>query len=241
MAETAAERLPVRFEVEATRVDEVPAGGFAVECSGGSGGRGTLEADAVVLATGGVEAGRLLGRVATAAERDYLVSVEHGPEVVLSAALSSPPSGIAQRIRVPACEDLPIESVLLEPGQAGCRAPAGAGTLVARASCRFAEANAGTAPEVIEKGLRAGIERLLPAVAASIEHTSLHRTPAAIPRFRVGAYRALERFRRVQEDRRALGRRIYFAGDHLIAPSAEGSVVSGLRAAHDLVTDLARD
>ena len=68
---------------------------------------------------------------------------------------------------------------------------------------------------------------------------SLRRYREAVPRYPVGRYRDLARFRRVQLDRRAAGRRLYFAGDHLSDPTLEGAVRSGLRAAEDVCADLA--
>jgi predicted NAD/FAD-dependent oxidoreductase len=62
-----------------------------------------------------------------------------------------------------------------------------------------------------------------------------------LPRFEVGAYRALARFQHVQLDRRSLGRSLYFAGDYLSGPRFEDAIGSGLRAADALQRDLARD
>jgi oxygen-dependent protoporphyrinogen oxidase len=238
VVEAAAERLPIRLGVEATRVDERPSGGFSVSCRADAGGQGELEADAVVVATSARDAGALVAPIASPAERDHLAGVVQAPEIVLSLALSAPPSGLPQRVRVPRAADQPIECLLLEPGLAEGRAPRGEGVAVLRATTRFSEANGHTTDSVVEKGLLAGLARLFPGVAAHVEDAVLHRRPAAVPRFDVGAYRALERFRRVQADRRALGRRVYFAGDHLVAPSAEGAVVSGVRAAEDLCADV---
>ncbi|HEM45667.1 MAG TPA: hypothetical protein ENO23_01350, partial [Alphaproteobacteria bacterium] len=237
VAQRAAEQLAIRLGVEATRIDERPAGGFDVACRGQAGGRGELEADAVVVATSAAVAGELLAPIAAPAERDHFAAVRTAPEIVLSLALSAPPTGMPQRVRVPRTEDQPLESLLLEPGLAEGRAPRGAGIAVLRATTRFARAHARSADDVVEKGLLAGFTRLFPGAAARVEEAELHRRAAAVPCFDVGAYRALERFRRVQADRRSLGRRVYFAGDHLIGPSAEDAVVSGFRAAADLVAD----
>jgi protoporphyrinogen oxidase len=92
--------------------------------------------------------------------------------------------------------------------------------------------------DIAVKSLLADLKLLYPAFVGSVGGAWLHRSEAGIPAFDVGAYRGLERFRRVQEDRRSLGRRIYFAGDYLISPSVEGRVVSGFRAAADLIADV---
>ena len=59
-----------------------------------------------------------------------------------------------------------------------------------------------------------------------------------MPRFEVGRYRDLERFRRVGEDLRRAGRRLYFAGDSLAGPFLESAILSGQRAAADVAEDL---
>jgi predicted NAD/FAD-dependent oxidoreductase len=225
--------------VAASVVEATKAGGFRVTCEGAAGGSEALDADAVVVATSAAAAAGLVAPIATPPERDYLASVAVGPEVVLALALSRAPTGLPQRIRVPRGEDQPMASLLLEPGLAGGRAPRDCGVALLRATDRFALANQGASGDVVEKGLLAGLARLLPHVASSVEHAVLNRRHAARPEFVVGSYRALDRFRRVQADRRAQGRRLYFAGDHLIGPTAEGSVVSGRRAAADLVADQA--
>ena len=48
----------------------------------------------------------------------------------------------------------------------------------------------------------------------------------------------IARTRVVEADRRAHGRRLYLAGDHCVAPTLEGAVVSGLRAARAVRADL---
>ena len=66
----------------------------------------------------------------------------------------------------------------------------------------------------------------------------LHREPAGRPSFEVGTYNKLARFRRVQNDRRGLGRRLYWAGDYLCGPRLEDAVSSGARAAREAAADL---
>jgi oxygen-dependent protoporphyrinogen oxidase len=239
VAATAADRLSIRFSVEVTRIDEAPAGGFMVECHGAQGGRGELQADVVVIATSAGEAGRIARHVVSPAERDYLGQVRYLPSLTLAVALDRPPSGMPQLVRVPRAERLPFDSLLVEPGIAEGRAPMGGGLITMRANQGFASANAGASDEVVEKGLLAALARLYPALAGSIRTTRLTRRDDVIPRFEVGAYRALARFRRVQDDRREQDRRLYFAGDYLVGPRAESKVVAGLRAAQDLATDLA--
>lgn len=238
IANAAGERLSVRREVEVVRIDEVPSGGFRLDCHGQAGGRGDLEADAVILATSAGEAGRIAHLIVSPAERDFLLGVRQSPEVTLALALDRPPSGLPQRIRVPQVEGLPMDCVLLEPGIAGGRAPMGGGVVTLRASERFARANASAPDDVLAKGLLHGLGRLVPDVESAIIHQRLERRVEGPASFEVGAYRALDRFRGVQSDLREQSRRLYYAGDYLIGPGPESAVIAGERAAHDLLADL---
>ena len=90
----------------------------------------------------------------------------------------------------------------------------------------------------IERSLLSSLGRIFPSLGRSLVATALHRDPVGVPRFEVGAYREMARFQRVQQDRRRLGRRLYFAGDYLAGPRFEDAVVSGARAATAIVSDL---
>ena len=240
LVDEANERLDVRCGVEVTRVIENAGGAFSLECGTREGRKGVLEADAVVLATSAAEACRLAGPALQPAERDTLSAVKTGPSLTLAAAVSRPLAGMPQLVRVPHAEGHVIDACLVEPGIAEGRAPVGASIVTLRASDRFAEANAGAADDVIEKGLVDALTRLCPDARGHVLEARLTRRAAATPRFEVGAYRALARFARVQADRRELGRALYFAGDYLIGPDAESKVISGFRAARDIVADQAR-
>ena len=64
------------------------------------------------------------------------------------------------------------------------------------------------------------------------------RRSLGMPRFDVGRYRAIARFDRVQADRRAAGRRFYFAGDYRVQPSVEGALLSARQVAEEVERDL---
>jgi protoporphyrinogen oxidase len=104
-----------------------------------------------------------------------------------------------------------------------------------RAAGAFAAAHPETPSETLEKELIAEVDRLWPGFANAVEFTRVFRHRFGAPRFDVGTYRALGRFRRVQADRRAAGRRLEFAGDYLVHPSLEGAVRAGERAAAELL------
>jgi protoporphyrinogen oxidase len=107
------------------------------------------------------------------------------------------------------------------------------------ASQQFASAHSSAPDDVAEKAVLGQFSALHPRAAAQVRFARLQRDDQAVPRFEVGAYRAMARFQRVQEDRRAQGRRLYFAGHYLAGVRSENAVASGQRAARALLADWA--
>jgi protoporphyrinogen oxidase len=233
----ASQALPIRHHGSALRVEEGGGAGFEVACDGLAVSGGSLHADAVLVATSPAEAGRLGASILEAAERDFFSAVRERPGIALTAELQRAPSGMPERVRIPAEEGFSAESVIFEPGLPGRRLDGVAGLATIRAREAFAASALQMPGDAVEKCLLADLKILYPALVGSLGECRLRRSPAQTPAFDVGAYRALQRFRRVQEDRRSLGRRLYFAGDYLISPSIEGRVISGFRAAADLIAD----
>ncbi len=234
----AGERLGVRTGWEAVRLEKTD-GGYDISLRSSERNESRLEADAVVVAISASEAERLTAPIHSAAERDYLRDVSYAPGVTLSVALERPLAGLPQWVRVPAIERSPLDSYLSEPGLGGGRAPEGCGILTACASERFGLDHAGSPDEVVSKVMLDALERFHPRIGGLVRFTRLSRAHGAIPHFQVGAYRALDRFRRVQADWRSRGRRVYYAGDYLSGPRPEQALSSGLRAAGELCRDLA--
>ena len=75
--------------------------------------------------------------------------------------------------------------------------------------------------------LIAALSRFHPEVVERIRLARLRRANHENPNFRVGAYRDLARFQRVQVDRGEQGRRIYFAGPYRVGPRPEHALASG--------------
>jgi oxygen-dependent protoporphyrinogen oxidase len=200
-------------------------------------GRGALHADAVVLALPARATERLAGDLLAPAEHDGLAAARSAPAIVLHAALERSPTRKATRLRVPSAEGLPIVSVAVEPGGSGAPAPPGAALLAAVATPAWSRAHLQAADGVVEKELLGALERIFPGVASALRFRQLVRYEEALPRFDVGRYRALAKLRAVQADLREHGRRLYFAGDHWVAPTLEGAIASGLRAAVELCED----
>jgi oxygen-dependent protoporphyrinogen oxidase len=134
-------------------------------------------------------------------------------------------------IRVPSDEGSPIESVLLEPGARGGRAPEGRGLATLRATGAFGRECRDLSIDVVEKTLLDAFEAFQPGVRNAIESTRIFRIESAVSEFAVGHFREIARLERVLEDVSQRGRRVYFAGDYLMGPTWEDALASGHRAA----------
>jgi protoporphyrinogen oxidase len=210
------------------------AGGLAVHLGEG----GTFSGDAVVLALPAAATLRVAEGLLAPAERDALTGASSAPAIVMSLGLEESPVRKATRLRVAPGEGLPLASVAIEPGGSGSPAPHGAALLQAVAAPGWSAAHLDAADTVVEKDLIGALERLYPGATRAARFCKLARHAEALPRFDVGRYRALARLRSVQADLRSGGRRLYFAGDHWMAPTLEGAVASGVRAASELCDDL---
>jgi protoporphyrinogen oxidase len=236
LASAVAERLLVHRGACVQRIDEEASGGFRVEAIDARGLRSAADYDAVVVATSAREAVRIGASLLTTAERDGLAAVRERPVVCLALAVEGDDGGVPREIRFVRGDASIVSAYVVEPGQMLGRAAEGSSQIVAllrdEASLRALQE-----PDdvVVAKVLRA-LGRARPDLGKRVQTARVARTVA--PFFEVGSYRRLARFFAVQRDRRALGRRLYWAGDHLAGAGFEAPVLSGDRAAEDLLADI---
>ncbi len=241
IAERAGILLKARLGVEVTRVDALGSGRVGVEDT-----RGSAEVDAVVLATSAPVAARVANAALTLPERDAFAKVRYLPALTLVVALRRAFSSHPQFIQFPADSQAdsrfdqgsPLESVTLEPGLKGGRAPEGNGLAVLRAKGAWSRRYFDAPDEMIQKELIAAMGRVLPRIHGAALFTQLLREPHAVPAFEVGRYREIADFHRIQADQRADGRRIYFAGDYLMGPGWDAALRAGMRTAAAVERDL---
>ena len=214
------------------RALERSAGGLALDTTVGQ-----FRADGVVLAVSAEETLRIAGAVLVPAERERLAAARSRPAIVLNAALERSPTRKATRVRMPASDGSPLITIAVEPGGSAAPAPMGAALLSLVARADWARAHLEADAAVIEKGLLAALDRVLPGASGDIVFSEVRRYPQAVPHFEVGRYRQLARLAALGAEQRATGRRLYFAGDHWLAPTLEAAVASGRRAAAQLCTD----
>lgn len=197
-----------------------------------------VEADAVVFAIPPRDALRAAGELLTRPEADFLAASTAEAAVVASFACEGALTPHSVWLRVPRVAGLPVASVAFEPGAEGGFAPAGQTLVQLVATPVFSHAHLDAPDDAIARSLGAALERVRPGAARTARPLEIARFEWARPRFDVGRYRAIASFARVQADRRARRRRLYFAGDYLNAPTLEGAASSGLRAAEQLLADL---
>jgi protoporphyrinogen/coproporphyrinogen III oxidase len=198
---------------------------------------GPRRADAVVLALPAAETLRVAAPALAPAEREGLAANRTVAAMVMHVALARAPTRKATRIRVPGAEGLPLVTVAVEPGGAGAPAPAEAGLVTLVATPGWSLAHLQADDSVVEKELLGALDRVLPRASAGIRFREIRRYAHALPHFDVGRYRQLARLRDLQAEQRASGRRLYFAGDHWLAPSLDAAIASGRRAALELCAD----
>lgn len=239
LVEAAAESLDLQLSTAVERVDEEPAGGFRIETTDRRGARSEALFDSVVIALGAESAAQVCASMLTPAERDFFGAMKTRNVVTLAVALEGAHAGLPEELRVPRRDGSAIASVLIEPGQIEGRIPEAMTQMTVLARDAFADRWSEMADDVVAKNLLSSLEIAMPGVGNRLKSTLLGR--AREPFFGIGSYRRLATFQRVQVDRRALGRRLYWAGDYLSGPSAESACLSGLRAATECVEDLSTD
>jgi protoporphyrinogen oxidase len=235
LPEALAGRVGVRTREEVMRVEPGGHERLVVHHRRAGPEEGT-EADAVVMALPARATANLASGLLSSAEAELLGSAREIPAVSLAVGLDSYLADHSTRVRIAPGAGCVLTSVSLELGFETARVPErqGLAVLVAAGATDLLE----TSDEHLAARLVGDLERLFPSAAERVTWTRVHRHAAAWPAFDVGRYRALERLRAIELDRRAHGRRLYLAGDHCIAPSLEGAVISGLRAAEAVCQDL---
>ncbi|MCL4684993.1 FAD-dependent oxidoreductase [Myxococcota bacterium] len=237
LAELLAARLGVQLRASVTAI-EARSGGrlrLAIETPARA---ETLEADAVLLALPAADTLRLVHAVVGTAEREALGAMAVEAAISWTGRARPLPVSVPTRVRIPRAAGSPLASVSFEPTAGGGPADVGSGRVTAIAGPAWSAAHLSLPDAALAEALTQAVARCVPGGFEFAGEGHVARFPAAWPRFEVGAFRRLARFRAVQDDRRAGGRRLYFAGDWLAAASLEGAAVSGRRAALDLLADL---
>ena len=211
LATALAARLALRTFASVSGIETRAGGGLRVVLAAE-----TVDADAVVLAVPAPEAARIGDAVLVGAERTLLAGVRYDAAITWTAPLRAEAVLAPARVRIEKRGTSPFSSIAIEGGVV---------TAIAREP--WVGAHAAWPDDALAKEIAAEVERVLPGAVA--DGGVVSRFPLAWPRFDVGHYRALERFRAVEADRAAAGRPLFYAGDWLAAPTLEGAVASAQR------------
>jgi oxygen-dependent protoporphyrinogen oxidase len=205
----------------------VRADGSAVELASGE----TVEGDAVVLAVPGPEVRRLLQGLSPLEEVFFDSCRYVGRHVVVLPSTDDLPDHPTVHW-IPRSEGGPLSAIFRIPANPDEPEIEAHTLLVARPDAKA------SGPTELARSLCSAAAWLDPALCRVEADPVLRTVTQFAPRFVVGHYQALARVR-PQWHRKLPSRRIAFCGDYLVAPHAEGAVVSGVRAAHE-VFDLFR-
>ena len=206
------------------RVASVLPGGSGVRLASGE----EIGADAVVLAVPATQATSLVTELSPAL-REIFESARYLDGLHL--AVSCVPAVSAPVIWIPEAEGGSLSGSVELPTDSPGRQLL---LLVARPA--FAAAQ-GQRPEAeLSKTLLESAERIHPGLRSRTKTTKLLRLPASVPHFGPGWYRSAQRL--WSEQAHSPARRIFFCGDYLVGPHAEGAAASGARIAAEVRTRL---
>jgi protoporphyrinogen/coproporphyrinogen III oxidase len=208
----------------AVRQVETHSRGVTVHSEGGP-----LEFDGVVLAVPAPELSPIINL--PAAVSAWLQGVEYAPSAVLAVALKRAVGaeffGLSVARTEPEVNDLVAVCVVerktagLVPGDRGLLLCLGAPAVNAELIAR---------PEAAVERMLNALERILPGTRSAIARVKLYRHRTGYPAFYPGYLKHLRAL-----PARALPKGVQLAGDYLVAPTVEGALRSGERAAHALL------
>jgi oxygen-dependent protoporphyrinogen oxidase len=225
LAEELAARVRVRPRCEVRRIETFTGGARIAFLDHGVPRRS--EADAVVVALPGTRVAGLCPKL-TPEERGFFESLHYAPAIVAFLAYARVPAAGVRSVWIAPESGLELAGLVMEHLRPGA-APHGAGLLRAllapEACVRMHRAPDASIADLAAENLAYGRLRLPRPCDFSVL-----RFPDAWPRFEAEDVRRLARF--LQRLERSP--RLVFAGDYLVAPSADGALASGLRAAAEL-------
>ncbi len=190
-------------------------------------------ADAAVVAVPGCAVAALCPKL-TPEERGFFEGVRYVRGAIVHLLLERPPPSLRglQGVAFPRAEGLDLYGLCADHHKPGA-APPGAG-LVNVALSEPAARRLWQAPDATLAQHALEQLSLTPIGALAPVGFAVHRWASMLPRFEPGYLARLARFL----SRLDRAPRLSFAGDYLVGPTAEGAVVSGLRAASEVASQL---
>ncbi len=206
------------------RVAAVLPGGRGIRLASGE----QIGADAVVLAVPATHVTSLVTELSPA-EREIFESARYLDALHL--VVSCAPGVSAPVTWIPETEGGPLSGSIELPTDSPGRQ-----LLLLTARPAFALARGQRSDAELSQTLLESAERIHPGLRAGTKTSRLLRLPASVPSFGPGRYRAAQRL--LRERGHSPPRRIFFCGDYLHGPHAEGAAASGARIAAEVRAQL---
>ncbi|HEX2095352.1 MAG TPA: NAD(P)/FAD-dependent oxidoreductase [Longimicrobiaceae bacterium] len=213
----------VRLSAPVERVE--PAGGRVRVVAGGQG----REFDRAVVA---LPAPRACAVLAGSPLADRLAGVRMRPTVSLALFLDRPAGVRWFGLSFPRGEARSVAAVCVEENKGPGLVPEGKGLLVVFPTPETGERLAEAEPRRVAEALLPEVVEALPAVRGRIARAETYRWPEGWTLFPPGYLTGLGELRRVAQQGEG---GIVLAGDYLYAPTVEGAVTAGVRAAEQVL------
>ncbi len=230
-------RIPIRLNTDVRRIERSSDGQYRVKLHCGVEEQ-ELRVDAVICATGADEALRLAQAELGFFERRYLQNTRTLPRAMAYFGTNRPLSEFPQRIFVSEQSSELPGTIFLQPDAMSQRENSGVVAVCPRSE--WLQANACKGSEEILDTIQQQLRAFFPALPSMTHARAWVPSQTGSTQFQVGRYRELAQWQRIAADRRAAGRRLYFAGDYLCGPMLEDALLSGLHAADSLLEDFGR-
>lgn len=190
--------------------------------------------DGVVVATPAPAVPDLVDGL-TESARAWFAGVRYQPTLSLALLLDRPVGARYFGLALPREAASTVATLCIAENKAPGLVPQGRGLLVVYPAPAAVPRLLDREPRAVLAAVLPEVTRVFPGVDRSIQRVKLYRWPEGGPVFYPGYLRHLQRFRDGEVE--GQGKTVY-AGDYLHAPSVEGAVVAGIRAAERLLARL---
>lgn len=191
---------------------------------------GDAEYDGVVVAVPAPDAAALLA--ADTELGTWLAGVETTPAMTVAFALDRPIDADCFGLSFPRGTNVgrTVVAACFEHRKLAGLVPEGGGLVVAYPAPMIATEAAASTPGALVDQMLGALSEVFPRLGDHVTHARVYRLPAGYTLFYPGYLRHL-----VRREERWLPANVALAGDYLVAPTVEGAVISGRRAAARLV------
>lgn len=228
-------RLDVRLNTAVRRVDLLPDGTAALRLHEAGGRAADLRADRVVLAVPAPAALPLLAapdRALGPLRAAYLRSVRYTRNATTAVAYRRAPDHQAYGVTIPQALRQPLATIAWEQNKVPGRAPPGAGLGILMPTDAWSSGHWHLSDDQTAAQLVQAAARYYPGSNRGVRFQQVHRWEYALPHFPPGRTQELAAAWAAGP---APGSPVHVCGDYWLGPSTEMALVSGLRAAEEVL------